>query len=287
MKEEEKNEVKLEEHGDDGDLLGHYLRDIGKHKLLSAEEEQELAKRVSEGDEAARREFIESNLRLVVSIAKKYKGYGLSLDDLIQEGNIGLMNAVKRYDYTRGFRLSTYAIYWIKQAITRAIANSSHTIKLPVHVNEAIFKVNRAEQELEQRLGRAPTLEEVSEHTEIPLEKLNRIKTVGRASVSLDAPIGEDGDGDMGDVLADMNAKTPQELYETAEVSAQLAAVLGTLSPREQIVILLRYGLADGVSRTLEDVGLMFGVTRERIRQIECKALRKLRSPKRANRIAR
>ncbi len=262
-----------------------YLKDIGKVALLSADEETELAKLMSDGDLDAKAKLSEANLRLVVAIAKRYVGRGMQLLDLIQEGNLGLMKAVEKFDYTKGFRFSTYATWWIRQAITRAIADQARTIRIPVHMVETINKLSRTNRILVQKLGRDPTPEEIAEEMNLPVERVVEIQRISQDPVSLEMPVGEEEDSHLGDFLEDEKSKAPQDFAEAGMLKEQLAAVLNTLTPREEMVIRLRYGLDDLHPRTLEDVGKEFGVTRERIRQIEAKALRKLRHPNRSKRL--
>ncbi len=262
-----------------------FLKDIGKIPLLSADEETTLAKLMSDGDENAKKKLTEANLRLVVAIAKRYVGRGMQLLDLIQEGNLGLMKAVEKFDYTKGFRFSTYATWWIRQAITRAIADQARTIRIPVHMVETINKLARTTRMLVQKLGRDPTPEELAAEMELPLERVIEIQRISQDPVSLEMPVGEEDDSHLGDFLEDEKSKAPQDYAESGMLREQLAAVLNTLTPREEMVIRLRYGLDDAHPRTLEDVGKEFGVTRERIRQIEAKALRKLRHPNRSKRL--
>lgn len=267
------------------DAVKLYLRDIGSYQLLSIEEERELAKRMSEGDEEAKKRLSEANLRLVVSIAKKYSGRGMTFLDLIQEGNIGLMKGVEKFDYTKGFKFSTYATWWIRQAITRAIADQARTIRLPVHMVETINKTSRVTRMLTQQLGRDPTVEEIAEAMNCSVEKIIEIQRTAQDPVSLDTPIGEEEDSRLGDFIEDTQAPQPAEKAEQSMIREQLLQVLSTLTPREEKVIRMRYGLDDHRTRTLEEVGQEFGVTRERIRQIEAKALRKLRHPKRKEKL--
>lgn len=262
-----------------------YLKDIGKIPLLSADEETDLAKLMSDGDPVAKARLSEANLRLVVAIAKRYVGRGMQLLDLIQEGNLGLMKAVEKFDYTKGFRFSTYATWWIRQAITRAIADQARTIRIPVHMVETINKLSRVNRILVQKLGRDPTPEEIAEEMNLPVERVVEIQRISQDPVSLEMPVGEEEDSHLGDFLEDEKSKAPQDFAEAGMLKEQLASVLNTLTPREEMVIRLRYGLDDAHPRTLEDVGKEFGVTRERIRQIEAKALRKLRHPNRAKRL--
>ncbi len=262
-----------------------YLKDIGKIPLLSADEETDLAKLMSDGDPVAKARLSEANLRLVVAIAKRYVGRGMQLLDLIQEGNLGLMKAVEKFDYTKGFRFSTYATWWIRQAITRAIADQARTIRIPVHMVETINKLSRVNRILVQKLGRDPTPEEIADEMNLPVDRVVEIQRISQDPVSLEMPVGEEEDSHLGDFLEDEKSKAPQDFAEAGMLKEQLASVLNTLTPREEMVIRLRYGLDDAHPRTLEDVGKEFGVTRERIRQIEAKALRKLRHPNRAKRL--
>ncbi len=262
-----------------------YLKDIGKVPLLSPDEEIELAKRMAEGDEEAKRRLSEANLRLVVSIAKRYVGRGLLFLDLIQEGNFGLMKAVEKFDYTKGFKFSTYSTWWIKQSITRAIADQARTIRIPVHMVETINKLTRITRQLTQKLGREPSVEEIAKEMNISEDKVREIMKISQDTVSLDTPVGEEEDSNLGTFIPDENALSPQESAAQVMLKEQLLEVLNTLTPREQKVIMLRYGIEDGHSRTLEDVGKEFNVTRERIRQIEAKALKKLRQPSRSKKL--
>ena len=262
-----------------------YLREIGKIPLLSFEEELELAKRVIDGDEEAKQKLAESNLRLVVSIAKKYVGRGMLFLDLIQEGNMGLIKAVEKFDYTKGYKFSTYATWWIRQAITRAIADQARTIRIPVHMVETINKLIRTSRHLLQQLGREPTPEEIAEEMEIPVEKVMEIQKIAQDPVSLETPIGEEDDSHLGDFIQDEDSPAPQDSAAYTLLKEQLEEVMNTLTPREAKVLKLRFGLEDGRARTLEEVGREFQVTRERIRQIEAKALRKLRHPSRSKKL--
>ena len=262
-----------------------YLREIGRIPLLSYDEELELAKKVLAGDEAAKQKLAESNLRLVVSIAKKYVGRGMLFLDLIQEGNMGLIKAVEKFDYTKGYKFSTYATWWIRQAITRAIADQARTIRIPVHMVETINKLIRTSRHLLQQLGREPTPEEIAAEMEIPVEKVTEIQKIAQDPVSLETPIGEEDDSHLGDFIQDDDSPAPQDAAAYTLLREQLEEVMKTLTPREAKVLKLRFGLEDGKSRTLEEVGKEFNVTRERIRQIEAKALRKLRHPSRSKRL--
>ena len=262
-----------------------YLREIGRIPLLSYDEELELAKKVLEGDEEAKQKLAESNLRLVVSIAKKYVGRGMLFLDLIQEGNMGLIKAVEKFDYTKGYKFSTYATWWIRQAITRAIADQARTIRIPVHMVETINKLIRTSRHLLQQLGREPTPEEIAEEMEIPVEKVTEIQKIAQDPVSLETPIGEEDDSHLGDFIQDDESPAPQDAAAYTLLREQLEEVMKTLTPREAKVLKLRFGLEDGKTRTLEEVGKEFNVTRERIRQIEAKALRKLRHPSRSKKL--
>ena len=262
-----------------------YLREIGRIPLLTSEEELDLAKRVLENDEEAKKKLAESNLRLVVSIAKKYVGRGMLFLDLIQEGNMGLIKAVDKFDYKKGFKFSTYATWWIRQAITRAIADQARTIRVPVHMVETINKLIRTSRHLLQQLGREPTPEEIAEEMEIPVEKVMEIQKIAQDPVSLETPIGEEDDSHLGDFIPDDESPAPQDSAAYTLLKEQLEEVMSTLTPREAKVLKLRFGLEDGKARTLEEVGREFQVTRERIRQIEAKALRKLRHPSRSKRL--
>ena len=262
-----------------------YLREIGKVPLLTAEEEVELAHRIEMGDEEAKRRLNEANLRLVVSIAKRYVGRGMQFLDLIQEGNLGLLKAVEKFDYRKGFKFSTYATWWIRQAITRAIADQARTIRIPVHMVETINKLLRVAKQLSQELGKDPSPEQIAEEMEMPVEKVREIMKISQEPVSLETPVGEEEDSHIGDFIADENAPAPSERAAYTLLKEQLLEVLETLTPREQKVLKLRFGLEDGRARTLEEVGKEFNVTRERIRQIEAKALRKLRHPSRSKKL--
>lgn len=259
-----------------------YLKEIGNYPLLSLTDEVELSKRIELGDEAAKQHLAESNLRLVVSIAKRYVGRGLSFLDLIQEGNLGLIKAVEKFDYTKGFKFSTYATWWIRQAITRSIADQSRTIRIPVHMSEVINKTYRVSRNLLQDLGREPTEQELSDALSLPIDKVREILKVSADPISLDTPIGEEEDSHLGDFIRDDNIIGPEDAASYSILRDQISRLLDTLTEREQRVLILRFGLKDGRSRTLEEVGKEFNVTRERIRQIEAKALRKLRHPSRA-----
>ena len=262
-----------------------YLREIGRIPLLTYDEELDLAKKVLKGDEDAKQKLAESNLRLVVSIAKKYVGRGMLFLDLIQEGNMGLIKAVEKFDYTKGFKFSTYATWWIRQAITRAIADQARTIRIPVHMVETINKLIRTSRHLLQQLGREPTPEEIAAEMEIPVEKVAEIQKIAQDPVSLETPIGEEDDSHLGDFIQDDDSPAPQDSAAYTMLREQLEEVMNTLTPREAKVLKLRFGLEDGKTRTLEEVGREFQVTRERIRQIEAKALRKLRHPSRSKKL--
>lgn len=262
-----------------------YLKEIGKVPLLSADEEVELAKRMEEGDAEAKKKLAEANLRLVVSIAKRYVGRGMLFLDLIQEGNLGLIKAVEKFDYKKGYKFSTYATWWIRQAITRAIADQARTIRIPVHMVETINKFVRVQRQLLQELGREPYPEEIAEHMNMPVDRVREIQKISLEPVSLETPIGEEEDSHLGDFIQDENVPVPAEAAAFTLLREQLEEVLGTLTEREQKVLKLRFGLEDGRSRTLEEVGREFEVTRERIRQIEAKALRKLRHPSRSRKL--
>ncbi|API89550.1 RNA polymerase sigma factor RpoD [Marinilactibacillus sp. 15R] len=262
-----------------------YLKEIGRVDLLSAKEEITLAKRIENGDIIAKQELAEANLRLVVSIAKRYVGRGMSFLDLIQEGNMGLMKAVEKFDYEKGFKFSTYATWWIRQAITRAIADQARTIRIPVHMVETINKLVRIQRQLLQDLGREPTPEEIGAEMDLPTEKVRDILKISQEPVSLETPIGEEDDSHLGDFIEDNEATSPADNAAYELLKSELEDVLDTLTDREENVLRLRFGLDDGRQRTLEDVGKVFGVTRERIRQIEAKALRKLRHPSRSKQL--
>ena len=289
---EEVEEIKLEEidvNNIEGvsvdDPVRMYLREIGKIPLLTYDQEIELAKGVLAGDEEAKKKLSESNLRLVVSIAKKYVGRGMLFLDLIQEGNMGLIKAVEKFDYTKGYKFSTYATWWIRQAITRAIADQARTIRIPVHMVETINKLIRTSRHLLQQLGREPTPEEIAKEMEIPVEKVVEIQKIAQDPVSLETPIGEEDDSHLGDFIQDDDSPAPQDSVAYTLLKEQLEEVMQTLTPREAKVLKLRFGLEDGKARTLEEVGKEFKVTRERIRQIEAKALRKLRHPSRSKKL--
>lgn len=262
-----------------------YLKEIGRINLLTTDEEFEYARLAEEGDEYAKKMLAESNLRLVVSIAKRYVGRGMQFLDLIQEGNLGLIKAVEKYDYRKGFKFSTYATWWIRQAITRAIADQARTIRIPVHMVETINKLVRVQRQLLQELGREPSPEEIAENMDIPVERVREIQKISQEPVSLETPIGEEEDSHLGDFIQDDNVPVPAEAAASTLLKEQLVEVLGTLTEREQKVLRLRFGMDDGRARTLEEVGKEFNVTRERIRQIEAKALRKLRHPSRSRKL--
>ncbi len=284
----EKEEEALEETDESvpvEDPVRIYLKKIGKIRLLTPEEEVELAKRIEQGDEEAKKKLAEANLRLVVSIAKKYNGRGLSFQDLIQEGNLGLMRAVEKFDWRRGYKFSTYATWWIRQAITRAIADQARTIRIPVHMVETINKMSRIKRQLHQELGREPTVEELAEAMNMPVEKIQDILQVSPEPLSLDMPIGDQDDAHLGDFIPDHDSEKPDDAASQLMLRERLEEILSELSEREREVIKLRFGLVDGYQRTLEEVGQIFNVTRERIRQIEAKALRKLRQKKYADKL--
>ena len=262
-----------------------YLREIGRIKLLTYDQELDLAKRILDGDEDAKQKLAEANLRLVVSIAKKYVGRGMLFLDLIQEGNMGLIKAVEKFDYTKGFKFSTYATWWIRQSITRAIADQARTIRIPVHMVETINKLIRTSRHLLQKLGREPSPEELSKELEMPIDKVMEIQKIAQDPVSLETPIGEEDDSHLGDFIQDEDSPAPQDAAAYTLLREQLDEVMQTLTPREAKVLRLRFGLDDGKARTLEEVGKEFDVTRERIRQIEAKALRKLRHPSRSKKL--
>ena len=262
-----------------------YLKEIGRIKLLTPEEEQEIAKKMAEGDEDARKRMSEANLRLVVSIAKRYVGRGMQLLDLIQEGNLGLMKAVEKFDYTKGYKFSTYATWWIRQSITRAIADQARTIRIPVHMVETINRVLRTSHSMVQKLGREPTTKEIADELHIEESKVEEVLKIAQEPVSLETPIGEEEDSHLGDFIQDDEASQPSEEASYTLLREQLEEVLSTLTPREEQVLRMRFGLTDGKPHTLEEVGKQFDVTRERIRQIESKALRKLRHPSRSKKL--
>ena len=262
-----------------------YLKEIGKVPLLNADEEIELARKMENGDDYAKKRLAEANLRLVVSIAKRYVGRGMLFLDLIQEGNLGLIKAVEKFDYRKGYKFSTYATWWIRQAITRAIADQARTIRIPVHMVETINKLTRVQRQLLQELGREPLPEEISEVMNLPVERVREIQKISQEPVSLETPIGEEEDSHLGDFIQDENVPVPADAAAFTLLKEQLVEVLGTLTEREQKVLRLRFGLDDGRARTLEEVGKEFNVTRERIRQIEAKALRKLRHPSRSRKL--
>ena len=262
-----------------------YLKEIGRIKLLTPEEEQEIAKKMADGDEDARKRMSEANLRLVVSIAKRYVGRGMQLLDLIQEGNLGLMKAVEKFDYTKGYKFSTYATWWIRQSITRAIADQARTIRIPVHMVETINRVLRTSHSMVQKLGREPTMKEIADELHIEQSKVEEVLKIAQEPVSLETPIGEEEDSHLGDFIQDDEASQPSEEASYTLLREQLEEVLSTLTPREEQVLRMRFGLTDGKPHTLEEVGREFDVTRERIRQIESKALRKLRHPSRSKKL--
>ncbi|NLZ36338.1 MAG: RNA polymerase sigma factor RpoD [Clostridiales bacterium] len=262
-----------------------YLKEIGKVPLLTSEKELYLAERMSRGDEKAKRDLVEANLRLVVSIAKRYVGKGMFFLDLIQEGNLGLMKAVDKFDHNKGYKFSTYATWWIRQAITRAIADQARTIRIPVHMVETIHKVSRISRQLLQKLGREPTPDEIAREMNMSGDKVREILKIAQDPVSLETPIGEEEDSHLGDFIEDVDSPAPAEAASYTLLKEQLAEVLRTLTPREEQVLRLRFGLDDGRTRTLEEVGKVFNITRERIRQIEAKALRKMRHPSRSKRL--
>lgn len=261
------------------DSVKMYLKDIGRVPLLNAQEELELAERMSNGDEEAKKQLINANLRLVVSIAKRYVGRGMQFLDLIQEGNLGLMKAVDKFDYTKGFKFSTYATWWIRQAITRSLADQARTIRIPVHMVETINKLTKISRTLLQKLGREPTQSEIAEAMGIPESRVVEIQKIAQDPVSLETPIGEEDDSHLGDFIEDKTAASQIDIAESKMLKEQVEEILGTLAPREAMVLILRYGLRDNRPRTLEEVGKVFNVTRERIRQIEAKALRRLKHP--------
>ena len=286
---EEANEIDLEANMPKGvavdDPVRMYLKEIGKVPLLTADEEIELAKRMEKGDEEAKKRLCEANLRLVVSIAKRYVGRGMLFLDLIQEGNLGLIKAVDKFDYTKGYKFSTYATWWIRQAITRSIADQARTIRIPVHMVETITKVKKVSSQLLHETGHDPSAEEIADKLEMPAERVREIMRIAQDPVSLETPIGEEDDSNLGDFVADGNVVTPEGNVESVMLREHIDALLGDLKERERQVIILRFGLEDGHPRTLEEVGKAFNVTRERIRQIEAKALRKLRHPSRSRKL--
>jgi len=282
---EEEEEVREPEGVAIDDPVRMYLKEIGKVALLTPEQEVDLAQRMEKGDEEAKRRLIEANLRLVVSIAKKYVGRGMLFLDLIQEGNLGLIRAVEKFDWRKGYKFSTYATWWIRQAITRALADQARTIRIPVHMVETINKLIRISRTLLQELGREPTAEEIASAMSLPVERVREIIKIAQEPISLETPIGEEEDSHLGDFIEDQDALAPAEAASFTMLKEQLEDVLETLTPRERKVLKLRFGLDDGRPRTLEEVGREFGVTRERIRQIEAKALRKLRHPTRSKRL--
>ena len=273
------NEVNID------DSVKMYLKDIGRVPLLSVQEELELAQKMAEGDEEAKKQLINANLRLVVSIAKRYVGRGMQFLDLIQEGNLGLMKAVEKFDYTKGFKFSTYATWWIRQAITRSLADQARTIRIPVHMVETINKLTKVSRTLLQKLGREPTQSEIAEAMGIPESKVVEIQKIAQDPVSLETPIGEEDDSHLGDFIEDKSATSQIDIAESKMLKEQVEEILSTLAPREAMVLILRYGLRDNRPRTLEEVGKVFNVTRERIRQIEAKALRRLRHPNKVKKL--
>lgn len=283
--EEEELDLSIPEGVAIDDPVRMYLKEIGKVPLLSSEEEIELAQKIEEGSQYAKKKLAEANLRLVVSIAKRYVGRGMLFLDLIQEGNLGLIKAVEKFDYRKGYKFSTYATWWIRQAITRAIADQARTIRIPVHMVETINKLIRVQRQLLQELGRDPFPEEISKVMDLPVEKVREIQKIAQEPVSLETPIGEEEDSHLGDFIPDDDAPAPAEAVAFTMLKEQLINVLDTLTPREEKVLRLRFGLDDGRARTLEEVGKEFNVTRERIRQIEAKALRKLRHPSRSKKL--
>ncbi len=285
LSEEDPEDLSLPEGVNIDDHVRMYLKEIGKVPLLTPAEEHEYARRMAEGDESARQKLTEANLRLVVSIAKRYVGRGMLFLDLIQEGNLGLIKAVEKFDYTKGYKFSTYATWWIRQAITRAIADQARTIRIPVHMVETINKLIRVSRQLLQEYGREPTMEEIAKEMNMSLEKVREIMKIAQEPVSLETPIGEEEDSHLGDFIPDEEAPAPSEAASFMLLKEQLTEVLSTLTPREEMVLRLRFGLVDGRARTLEEVGGVFNVTRERIRQIEAKALRKLRHPSRSKKL--
>jgi len=285
MSQEDVEDLSVPEGVNIDDHVKMYLKEIGKVPLLEPSEEIELAKRMADGDQAAKKRLAEANLRLVVSIAKRYVGRGMLFLDLIQEGNLGLIKAVEKFNYTKGYKFSTYATWWIRQAITRAIADQARTIRIPVHMVETINKLIRVSRQLLQELGREPTPEEISKELNMSPEKVREIMKIAQEPVSLETPIGEEEDSHLGDFIPDDDAPAPSESASYVLLKEQLLEVLSTLTPREEKVLKLRFGLEDGRARTLEEVGKRFDVTRERIRQIEAKALRKLRHPSRSKKV--
>lgn len=283
--EEDLNDLSVPEGVSVDDPVRMYLKEIGKVNLLSSEEEAELAQRMAQGDQEAKKRLAEANLRLVVSIAKRYVGRGMLFLDLIQEGNLGLIKAVEKFDYTKGYKFSTYATWWIRQAITRAIADQARTIRIPVHMVETINKLIRVTRQLVQELGRDPSPEEVAKELNMPIDKVGEIMKIAQEPVSLETPIGEEEDSHLGDFIQDDDAPAPSDAATFTLLKEQLVDVLNTLTAREEKVLRLRFGLDDGRARTLEEVGKEFNVTRERIRQIEAKALRKLRHPSRSKKL--
>ena len=283
--EEDKLDISLPDGISIDDPVRMYLKEIGKVPLLTADEEIELAQRMEKGDEEAKKRLAEANLRLVVSIAKRYVGRGMLFLDLIQEGNLGLIKAVEKFDYRKGYKFSTYATWWIRQAITRAIADQARTIRIPVHMVETINKLIRVSRQLLQELGRDPSPEEIAEELDMPVSKVREIMKIAQEPVSLETPIGEEEDSHLGDFIEDKEMMIPADAAAFTLLKEQLLEVLGTLTDREQKVLRLRFGLDDGRARTLEEVGKEFNVTRERIRQIEAKALRKLRHPSRSKKL--
>jgi RNA polymerase primary sigma factor len=282
---EEELDVSITTEGMSSDPVKIYLKEIGRFPLLSAEEEIDLATRMAQGDSYARRRLSEANLRLVVSIAKKYVGRGMQFLDLIQEGNLGLIKAVEKFDYTKGYKFSTYATWWIRQAITRAIADQARTIRIPVHMVETITKVKKISSQLLHKNGHEPTADEIAKEINLPVERVREIIRISQDPVSLETPIGEEEDSHLGDFIPDEDAPAPAEAASLTLLKEQLSDVLSTLTDREEKVLRLRFGLTDGRQRTLEEVGREFNVTRERIRQIEAKALRKLRHPSRSKKL--